>query len=375
MPIIDPADVALLDPGALLRSYVQSQHHFGLQVRKLAQVFDRCDKVLDRSALLQVIARPNWHISYSAGQNSEAFRAAMAGALERVGATFTFFRHGAELPAAPDAIVLTHHTRGRRRHGWHYKMAYLPFMFHMDRSGYSGWSDFRAVKRAEIEAQDQDAADAFFARTVPAILEAGITKHPQGAVPPPEAGDFVFFALQVPNDSVIQLCFEDDYVAAMRRAMLAIRRAGETVVVKPHPFGRTPRVMAMLNAVAQEGVIVTEASIHALLPRARAVVTANSGVGFEALLHEKPVLCMAQADYGHAAVELPDSAAADQTLAAALGTDRRPFARKMLMAMMTRHQVDLRSAEAMDRQVLRLLSEYIMPPEGSGRRAAAVPPA
>lgn len=366
MPVIDPNDIDLVGPDDLVALYVRSNHHFMLQVRKLSRTFHGCDRVVERSRLLQLIGRPSWQISYNEGQGSETFRRSIAASLERIGATFTFFRHGSDPIRDDKTIVLTHHSRGQRKNLWHYKMAYLPFMFHLDRTGYSGWSEFRNVKPAEIEALDQATVDAFFAREVSEILGSRATKHPQGAEAAPEATDFVFFALQVPNDSVISLCFQDDYIATLRQAILAIRQAGETVVVKPHPFGRQPRLMAMLQKLTTEGVIVTDASIHALLPRAKAVVTANSGVGFEALLHDKPVLCLAQADYGHAAVEVRDAAAADAALAEALAADRRDFARKTVYAMMTRYQVDLRAPEAMDRHVLRLLCDHLL--GDSGRR-------
>ena len=43
--------------------------------------------------------------------------------------------------------------------------------------------------------------------------------------------------------------------------------------------------------------IVSDVSIHELFASAKAVVTINSGSGFEALLHLKPVITLGKADY------------------------------------------------------------------------------
>lgn len=42
---------------------------------------------------------------------------------------------------------------------------------------------------------------------------------------------------------------------------------------------------------------IVEGSIHDLIENAAGVVTVNSGVGFESLLHEKPVITFGKTDY------------------------------------------------------------------------------
>src|SRR5690606_11694616 len=48
-------------------------------------------------------------------------------------------------------------------------------------------------------------------------------------------------------------------------------------------------------------VLLSNASIHSLIERAEAVYKVNSGVGLEALLHEKPVVVTGKCDYMYAA--------------------------------------------------------------------------
>lgn len=52
--------------------------------------------------------------------------------------------------------------------------------------------------------------------------------------------------------------------------------------------------------------IASDISIHELLPLSKAVVTINSGAGFEALIHLKPVITLGKADYSAATYECKD---------------------------------------------------------------------
>jgi hypothetical protein len=348
----------LLPPDKLLETYFRANHIFVPQVRKIFDHFDTCDAPLERARILQLISRPTWVMSYVVGQGSEAFRTSFLQALERIGATVTFFRQGTHPPEIENAIRFSHHSRGMEPGLWHYKMAYLPFMFHFDRRGYSGWSELQAAKPATFVRIDQHAADEFFAGASAEILRNRISKGKQAsttAVPDP---GYVFFALQVPDDSVISLCFEKDYIATIEKAIQSVVAAGYRVVVKPHPLGRWPRLIELLEGMAGPTVEINDGSIHDLLPGCIAVVTANSGVGFEALLHEKPVLCIAQADYGHACHEVRDATVAGTVLREALVRHDPALVRRVVFAAMARYQVDVRKPGAMDRHVLRALCEH-----------------
>ncbi|BDG72002.1 hypothetical protein Rmf_19310 [Roseomonas fluvialis] len=348
-----------MPPDKLLDAYFRANHIFVPQVRRTLDQFDTCDLPLERARIMQLIARPNWLMSYVVGQGSETFRSALLQALERIGATVTFYRQGSHAPEIGNAIRFMHHSRGLEPGLWHYKMAYLPFMFHFDRRGYSGWSEMQSVKPVTFARIDQAAADQFFAGAAAEITRNRISKGKQAATTSvPEPG-YVFFALQVPDDSVISLCFEKDYIATVETAIRSVLAAGHRVVVKPHPFGRWPRLLEMLDGLVGPAMEVNDGSIHDLLPGSLAVVTANSGVGFEALLHEKTVLCLAQADYGHACHEVRDARETGAVLATALKKHDLALIRRVVFAAMTRYQVDVRKPVAMDRQVLRALCEHL----------------
>jgi hypothetical protein len=73
------------------------------------------------------------------------------------------------------------------------------------------------------------------------------------------------------------------------------------VVFKPHPAN--PKSMAEFETLAmQAGAWWSRAHVHDLLAHARAVMTINSGVGFEAMLHVKPVVTFGRAEYDCATI-------------------------------------------------------------------------
>jgi hypothetical protein len=348
--------VALIPPASLLSLALDRRDEFRREMRRTIARFHDCDAPRERARILQALFAPRWIVLYVPGQRSEPIRAALLHAVERVGGSITFIRKGAEVPREDNAILLNHHSRGERRGLWHYKAAYLPFMAHIDRRGYSGWSELHDETPERLAAIGAEEARAFFVALARHVIGGRITGSRQpAAAAPPEPG-YVFVPLQVPGDTVLSLLFTaEGYLPAMEAAMRALLARGERVVAKPHPKGRTAEVMAMLGRLACGNLLVSDGSIHDLLPGCKAVLTANSSVGFEALLHEKPLLCLARADYRHAAHALREPADAPRALDAALAGHDPVRIHRLVHLALTRHQADIRSAEAMDRQVLRML--------------------
>ena len=93
--------------------------------------------------------------------------------------------------------------------------------------------------------------------------------------------------------------------------MVMARFAGTEVkvVVKPHPKSKDFVYLAKLIGMAEAGDIVLRLdSIHRLIARAQAVITVNSGVGSEAMLHGKPIYCCGAADYDAIAHKIENAA-------------------------------------------------------------------
>ncbi len=113
---------------------------------------------------------------------------------------------------------------------------------------------------------------------------------------------YIFFPCQVPHDESLKLFSpyaEEALVGALAEWCAA---RGVWLVLKEHPANRPS--MRALHAAADRHArtLWSEASIHDLIEHAAAVYTLNSGVGFEALLHLKPVATFARAEYDVVAV-------------------------------------------------------------------------
>ena len=135
------------------------------------------------------------------------------------------------------------------------------------------------------------------------------------------------------------------------------------MVIKRHPNCKAGEMAAFIRNLV-DGNIATEttSSIHDIIPGAQAVVTLNSGVGFESLLYEKPVVCLGRADYGGVAFPLRDTRTSATEMEEAFGfiMDGRPPKghRQHLHVMLKKYQVDSRDETAFDRALLRALCIY-----------------
>ena len=208
----------------------------------------------------------------------------------------------------PVPTLSYHSVTGPGQRFLNFKESALPGYFQFDRQGFSGWistSDSSRIGRVPPAA-----AEFFFRKLQSTYVEARRTKYAQ-----PEASvsslpsDFILVAMQVPNDTVMSLerMLRDTWLGAV---VSHYRGTGTLVVVKAHPKDRSMATQERLQSLSREedGVLISQDPIHALLAGARTVLTVNSGVGMEALLHLKPVITVGDSDYGEVAIEVHTSA-------------------------------------------------------------------
>ena len=97
------------------------------------------------------------------------------------------------------------------------------------------------------------------------------------------------------------------YINSIFMALSIMDKFNMPIIYKPHPL-ENQDANAVVNSLIDLPVfnnvsIVSDASIHELIPLAKAVVTINSGAGFEALIHLKPVVTLGRVDYSAATYE------------------------------------------------------------------------
>jgi hypothetical protein len=195
----------------------------------------------------------------------------------------------------------SYHTISHGSQGLHFKETDRPSLFSFDCRGYAGWSEFSNMSLEQLRAADVDprAATTFFEDDKQRIIGGNLSKYRQAAVsdsdPLPE--NYIFLALQLIGDAVSQLAY-----LSLFEMVEEVVRTAETkslsVVIKRHPLCTTPEVSRFISKLVTDGrAIQVYSSIHAIIPKALAVCVINSGVGAEALLHEKPVYVFGRADY------------------------------------------------------------------------------
>lgn len=196
--------------------------------------------------------------------------------------------------------TVSYHTTGERGDWWHLKDAALSGYFRFDRRGYSGWSELTDLTElpAEALAAPAEEVDRCWQGLRQRFVEGRISKYIQSAATVPLPSDsFIFFPLQVLDDTVAALA-EIPMLRAVEVLSEALPKLGYKLVLKRHPKCRRPEVDRLLRQlVSNPNVTVYDGSIHDVLVSAAAVVTVNSGVGFEALLHERKVITIGASEY------------------------------------------------------------------------------
>lgn len=196
---------------------------------------------------------------------------------------------------------LSYHSYGDSRHVWRVKETSVPFFYSFDRLGFSGWSEIALLPerfREHVQRVDTDAAREFCKDLRNWMISNNLSKYAQPDLSAAIPDRFVFFPLQVRGDIVAYHCRLDPLLVLRWAARMALHTR-TPLVVKRHPFCRSRLVGIVLKFVSAMNpyVTVADAPIPHLLARCSSVITGNSGVGFEALIHGKQVFSFARSEY------------------------------------------------------------------------------
>jgi len=192
-------------------------------------------------------------------------------------------------------IVLAHHTNEPRKNVWNIKKGYFPNLLNWDRTGYSGWAEMADNGALFKKTQDVDIEDAVggFYKFANDYISSNESKFPQAEGSFNVDGPYVFVACQRPRDTVAVWARIDTLKLAHEVAK-SFRGTEYKVVIKRHPK-EAQFDLSTLNK--SDHVILSDHSIHEIIPNSSAVFTVNSGVGLEACLHMKPVYTTGKSDY------------------------------------------------------------------------------
>jgi hypothetical protein len=192
----------------------------------------------------------------------------------------------------------------------YYMQMVFPWMFSVDHQGWcagdSKWPigyDFHEPSEEQLET---NVWDVWKKRA----LEDNDSKFPQ-----PERKDFdhegfIFFPCQIPHDQTIMNHSDIEVIDALRMTCQFAERMKLKVVAKGHPVntGSMKDLKHMAMNDFTNCIWVDDVSVHDLLDKCEAVFTVNSGVGMEAILHEKPVFTFGRADYNSVSISVDSEA-------------------------------------------------------------------
>lgn len=206
-----------------------------------------------------------------------------------------------------------------------YMQQYLRQAFVVDAMGWGPGSSRYPLRPDELPPSVLGAWDTYRAAMLDGSLDSKFGQSDrqaperlrmQGRLPD---GDFIFMPLQIPHDQSIRYFSDVDMDTAVDATLELARSTGRTLVLKPHPANRES-MRALQARVCGPGVLWSDAHVHDLLAAAEGVVTINSGVGFEALLAGRPVVCLGRADYD-AVVQSATPTTLGERYAAAIAED------------------------------------------------------
>jgi hypothetical protein len=171
-------------------------------------------------------------------------------------------------------------TDGFNNHCMFYMQTVFPEIFSVDKAGWGGDLSFLPVG---TEGWTVDAFPRFQER-----IERNESFFPQFERTKLERRD-IFFACQLPHDKNVVDQSTIGVHDALRRTLDFANQHGLRVRAKGHPVWGSAKYTGQCEW--------TDNSIHDCLESADIVVTVNSGVGLEAVLHEKPVYAFGRANY------------------------------------------------------------------------------
>ena len=213
----------------------------------------------------------------------------------------------------PCERLISYHTFASGREGiLHYKESPFKGLCVFDELGYSG-----AARAATIPS----ILDNKSASPSPSIIryrdlhkKGQLSKYTQASSPLPAAAvqkenqKHILIALQISDDSASRW-HHMSAVDMVRACAEAAQDKAVSILIKPHPKDNFQHFSDSLKMIAkdQPNIELTHGSLEALLQKADLVITANSGVGLEALLYGKAVITTGLSEYRPASLYAPDS--------------------------------------------------------------------
>lgn len=245
-----------------------------------------------------------------------------------------------------------------------YKQMHMCNLFTMDTEGWG--ADHSRSQQAPDSSQIDGQVAAQFCQTLSSsLLVSGSSKAAQPPLDLPlDLPDrYIFVAIQRPLDYV-QIHHSKVSVPDFIRILSDWgKRTGNHIVMKLHPYNvHDPGIAEWAAECTQDApnLSLQEGNIHPLIQRAQGVMVINSGVGFESLIHGKPVVTFGNCDYKWATFQATPQTV-DEAFAyiSEFGPPQREQVHKFVYHYYRHHCYDVSEGQWMDskRRLLAMLTQ------------------
>jgi hypothetical protein len=131
-------------------------------------------------------------------------------------------------------------------------------------------------------------------QTIESLIELGQLPDTKGFATKKPV--YIFFPLQIPHDQSIRYFSSVEEYEVVNALLDWSENSKIPIVFKPHPANEKS-MRELLELIKFRGGFISNGNIHDLITYSSAVYTINSGVGFEALLHSKPIVTFGRVEY------------------------------------------------------------------------------
>jgi len=262
--------------------------------------------------------------------------------------------------------IYAHKTRRDVEGELFYKQMHLSDLFTIDTQGWGADHSQMQVPPRLLTINPTEAEQSVLALRSK-FLETGGSKMAQPgrneSISLPD--DYIFVPTQTPRDYVQVHHAPISVLSFIRLIAEWANESKQNVVFKLHP-GLFPRCAAdndLINAMkeyvaASRYVFCSQANVHDLIANAKGIFTINSGVGFESLIHGKPVVTFGNCDYQWVTFRAnPDCLNAAREFVFEYTNELRQEAYKFVYYYLFHHAFNLEAEYVPDSQ--RRLSNYL----------------
>lgn len=193
-----------------------------------------------------------------------------------------------------------------------YMQEFFRWIFVLDENGWSAASSPYPVELGSLPESKHNSFDLYRQRLLAGNLGSKFAQSTrknraqliaEGSIPTRrtlsglrQGRPYIFLPLQIPHDQSIKYFCDFTEQEVVEALVSWASKHDVAIVMKPHPANR--KSMASFEILADgRNVFWSEAHVYDLITHATGVYTLNSGVGFEALLHIKPIVTFGRVEY------------------------------------------------------------------------------